>query len=118
MYGEHGPGVRTFVHRRIEPPSQTNVVAEVFLVAWRRYDEAPSDMLPWPFRIARGVLANRRHGKARRVAFYERLASSAGGDNREPGRKTLGGFAPVLHTCGSLSPGDQEILFVRRVGRA
>lgn len=112
MYSQHCSAVRTFVHRRIDPVVADDVVAEVFLVAWRRYDDAPSDTLPWLLGIARGILANQRRGQARRSALYERLASSVPRDNPEPGRETLGRISPVLRACASLNPRDQEILLL------
>src|SRR5947209_7694529 len=96
MYAEQGPAVRTFVHRRISPTVADDVVAEVFLAAWRRYDEAPSDTLPWLIGIARGIMATQRRGQARRFALYERLASRAARENREPGPEATGEVSAVL----------------------
>lgn len=112
MYLDQGPAVRTFVHRRVDPMLADDVVAEVFLVAWRRFDAAPSDPLPWLIGIARGVLANQRRGQARRLALYERLASttSRAGPGSEQGE--IGGTSPVLEACASLSGRDQEILLL------
>lgn len=112
MYSEQCPAVRTFVHRRITPAIADDVVAEVFLAAWRRYDDAPSDTLPWLLGIARGILANQRRGQARRFALYERLAGNAAGENREPGPEATRDVSPVLQACALLSPRDQEILLL------
>jgi RNA polymerase sigma factor (sigma-70 family) len=112
MYSEHGRALRTFVHRRIDPGVADDVVAEVFLAAWRRYHEAPSDTLPWLLGIARGVLANQRRGQARRVALYERLESSGPHGDREPDDETVGEISPVLQALASLNRRDQEILLL------
>jgi RNA polymerase sigma factor (sigma-70 family) len=112
MYVEQGPALRTFLHRRIDPTVADDVVAEVFLAAWRRYDEVPSDPLPWLLGIARGVLANQRRGQARRWALNERLSSGAPRDCREPRHDAQGDFSPVLQACASLGPRDQEILLL------
>jgi RNA polymerase sigma-70 factor (ECF subfamily) len=112
MYSEQGPALRTFVHRRIDAAVADDVVADVFLVAWRRYDEAPSDVLPWLLGIARGVLANQRRGQARRFALYERLAGIAPSEFRDPGPERSGEVSPVLQACASLDPRDQEILLL------
>ena len=112
MYVEHGPALRTFVHRRSDPAVADDVVAEVFLAAWRRYDESPSDTLPWLFGIARGVLANQRRGQARRFALYERLEGSAQRQDRGLGCESFGEGSRVLRACASLSPRDQEILLL------
>lgn len=50
-----------------------DVVADVFLVAWRRLDDVPPEPLPWLLGVARRVVANRRRGAARDVALVTRL---------------------------------------------
>jgi RNA polymerase sigma-70 factor (ECF subfamily) len=112
VYVEQGPALRTFVHRRVDPAVADDVVAEVFLAAWRRYDEMPSDPLPWLLGIARGILANQRRGHTRRSALYERLASSTPPDYREPRHEARGDLSPVLQACASLGSRDQEILLL------
>jgi RNA polymerase sigma-70 factor (ECF subfamily) len=112
MYREQGPAIRTFVHRRIDPAVGDDVVAEVFLAAWRRYDEAPADALPWLIGIARGVLSNHRRGQARRSALHERLAGSAAREVGGPSQDATGEVSPVLRACASLSPRDQEVLLL------
>ena len=39
--------------------SADDVIADVFLVAWRRLEEVPADPLPWLLGVARRTLANR-----------------------------------------------------------
>ena len=77
LYRAHCGAVRSFVHRRVRSAAADDVLAEVFVLAWRRLDEAPGDELPWLLGIARGVLANRRRGQARQQALRDRLAASA-----------------------------------------
>jgi len=52
-----------------------DVVAETFLVAWRRIGEVPSgdEALPWLFGVARRVLANARRTEVRRDRLLSRL---------------------------------------------
>jgi RNA polymerase sigma-70 factor, ECF subfamily len=50
------------------------VLAETFLVAWRRLDDIPQQALPWLLAVARRVLANLRRSEKRRVALTNRLA--------------------------------------------
>jgi RNA polymerase sigma-70 factor (ECF subfamily) len=51
------------------------VVAETFLVAWRRADEMPAgdEVRLWLFGVARRVLANHHRGGVRRVRLGDRL---------------------------------------------
>jgi len=52
-----------------------DVVAETFLIAWRRIDEVPTgdETLPWLLGVARRVLANARRGDTRRDRLLGRL---------------------------------------------
>lgn len=65
-----------FVQRRGHPDHAEDVVADVFLVAWRRIDELPKrheDARAWLFGIARNVLLNEHRGTERRLALGVRL---------------------------------------------
>ena len=109
MYREHGPVVRSFVHRRVEGDVADDVVADVFLAAWRRLDDAPSGELAWLLGIARGVLANQRRGETRRLALRDRLAATpVAADRCEAAGQ--GTDYEIFEALGSLSPRDQEIL--------
>jgi len=52
-----------------------DAVAEVFLTAWRRFDELPEEDAArvWLYATARRVLANQRRSSRRREALRERL---------------------------------------------
>ena len=68
-----------FVQRRTEPASAEDVVAEAFLVVWKRYSEAPandSDSRAWVFGIARNLLLNAQRGEQRRQSLGVRLAEA------------------------------------------
>lgn len=66
-----------FVARRAHPSHAEDVVAEVFLVAWRRLQDLPRDLdsaRAWLFGIAHKTLANTRRGDHRRDALAVRIA--------------------------------------------
>lgn len=68
-----------FAQRRAHPTHAEDVVAEAFLVAWRRFDELPSrlgDARAWLFGIARGVILNTHRGAERQQALAVRLADA------------------------------------------
>ena len=74
--GAYGDVLR-FVRRRHGDEGAEDVVADAFLVAWRRLEdlpEDPGDARAWLFGIARGTLANSRRGDRRRDALGVRLA--------------------------------------------
>ena len=45
--------VRGYVRRHVAEADCDDVVAEVFLVAWRRFGDVPDDPLPWLLATAR-----------------------------------------------------------------
>jgi len=65
--------VHRYAARRVAPEAVQDVVAETFLVAWRRYGELRGEPLPWLLGIARRVAANQLRAGARREALHARL---------------------------------------------
>ena len=55
----HGDVVR-YARRRVDPDSVSDVTAETFVVAWRRWALAQPGGLPWLYLTARHVIANHR----------------------------------------------------------
>ncbi|WP_082699424.1 RNA polymerase sigma factor [Arthrobacter sp. EPSL27] len=79
LYESAYPDLLRFVQRRTEPTGAEDVVAEAFLVVWKRFSEAPgneSDARAWVFGIARNLLLNARRGEQRRQALGVRLAAT------------------------------------------
>jgi RNA polymerase sigma-70 factor (ECF subfamily) len=74
----HLPLLAYAVRRVAHPADAADIVAEAFLVAWRRIEEVPSgaDARPWMFGVARGCLANYHRGERRRSALADRLRQS------------------------------------------
>src|SRR6476469_3060928 len=66
------------VRRVADPADAADIVAETFLVAWRRLDDVPAgaEARPWLFGVARRVLANHYRGERRRHALADRLRDS------------------------------------------
>lgn len=68
--------VMRYVLRRVGVDEAADVVAETFLIAWRKLDQVPVDGLEraWLIGVARRVLANRRRSTARAHRLVERIA--------------------------------------------
>jgi len=96
------------VRRVVSPGDAADVVAESYLVAWRRIDELPADdrATAWMFGIARRVLANHYRGERRRLALADRLRSEV--ELVVPAPEPP--FSPVEVALAQLPDGDQEIL--------
>ena len=76
LYRDHARDLLGYALRRsADPDDAADVVAETFLVAWRRLGEVPLDggARPWLYGTARLVLANQGRGARRRDRLTERL---------------------------------------------
>jgi RNA polymerase sigma factor (sigma-70 family) len=110
-YEQHYGAVLAYLQRRVGAADARDVAAEVFLVAWRRLDEAQKGGPPWLYRTAALTLLNARRSASRRHRTIIRIASL-------PTPTTAGtadGIADwciVLRALASLSDADQEILML------
>jgi RNA polymerase sigma-70 factor (ECF subfamily) len=66
IYRAHHAAVSAYARRRARPDLAEEVVAETFLVCWRRLDAVPDEPLPWLYAVARKTLANARRAAERR----------------------------------------------------
>jgi len=71
----HHDAVLRYVVRRLDiREDAADLVAETFLIAWRRLDDVPgAQALPWLYGVARRVLANHRRGETRRHGLADKL---------------------------------------------
>jgi RNA polymerase sigma factor (sigma-70 family) len=106
LFRAHVAAVRRYALRR-DPCGAEDLVAEVFLVAWRRLGDVPADgALPWLLAVARRAHANALRAGRRRVALTER----AGQELRAAGDAVPD---PVLHDALQCLPErDREVLIL------
>jgi RNA polymerase sigma factor (sigma-70 family) len=85
-----------------------DVVAEIYLVAWRRLDElpqSPEDRL-WLFGVARNIVRNTKRSTNRRILLMDRI-------QRQP-RMVIGSSEPsavdVTDALQRLSSNDREVI--------
>ena len=73
----HARAILGYALRRTTPADAADVVAETFVVAWRRVGEMPTEPETrlWLFGVARRVLANQHRGTRRRMRLSDRLRS-------------------------------------------
>jgi RNA polymerase sigma-70 factor, ECF subfamily len=90
LYTEcHGPVLGYALRRTESSDDAADVIAETFLIAWRRLDEIPPGPQSrlWLYGVARRVLANLRRGERRRSSLADRLR-----------RELAVAHSPVEHT--------------------
>lgn len=87
LYVEHNAGLRRYAHRcGVSGNDIDDVVADVFLVAWRRLESIPSppgDRL-WLIGVTRNVVAKQQGRLWRRLRLMERLKDNVGPQGPEP----------------------------------
>ena len=113
LYQLNAPDVFRFALRRVvEPGDAAEVVAEVFLTAWRRLDDVPDseDARLWLFGTARFVILNERRRRRRSTALAARLQAElrAHPPFVEPPAEAGG----VLAALYQLSIDDRELLML------
>lgn len=112
LYAEHGRAVLAYaVRRATDVEDAADVVADTFLVAWRRLDDVPAGEAArlWLYGVARNVLANQQRSEHRRQRLGERLRAelpAALEDAPLPASQT----GAVRAALAQLGPEDQEIL--------
>jgi RNA polymerase sigma-70 factor, ECF subfamily len=78
MFREHAPRILDYArHRGATLVEAEDVVSEVFIVLTRRLDDAPAEVLPWLYGVARKVLGNQLRSKRRRLALNQRSEERA-----------------------------------------
>jgi RNA polymerase sigma factor (sigma-70 family) len=109
LYERYYDDVERYVRRRAADTAVRDVVAEVFLIAWRRFGDVPGDPLPWLYGVARRVLANELRGRERGRRLVERVAGhvdSVSGDHADE----VAGRVMVAAAFDRLPENDREAL--------
>jgi RNA polymerase sigma-70 factor (ECF subfamily) len=111
LYRAHVGAVAGYVRRRSDAQIADDVVADVFVVVWRRLSDVPDDPLPWLLGVARRMLANRRRSSGRDAALRSKLTSVVAAADPTPEPPT-GASAAVLDALSRLSERDRETLLL------
>ena len=111
LFNAHYWALRAYVLRRAPSASAEDVIAETFLVAWRRLDSLGDDALPWLFGVARRVMANQQRADRRRGALTSRLHGLLPGP--APDWEPPGAMSEELAIAmATLSPQEREALLL------
>jgi RNA polymerase sigma factor (sigma-70 family) len=115
VYAENFEPLLAYALRRVEHPEDAaDVVAETFLVAWRRRRDIPVDAEArlWLYGVARRVLANHHRGGLRRQRLGERLRQQIGATvAADPGSEVPERLA-VRAALAGLGEVDREVLML------
>jgi RNA polymerase sigma-70 factor (ECF subfamily) len=100
------------LRRTADPDDAADVVAETFLIAWRRLGDVPSgdEARLWLYGTARRVLANRDRGARRRDRLTERLRDEL--RRQLPAHQGREGGGAILEALAELREADRELLML------
>jgi RNA polymerase sigma-70 factor (ECF subfamily) len=114
LYREEGRAILEYALRRVdEREDAADVVAETFLVAWRRLGEVPlgDGARLWLYGVARLTLANLHRAERRRTRLGARLAETLRTE-LSAHVAPAGEAAEVLRAIGELGEDDRELLLL------
>jgi RNA polymerase sigma-70 factor (ECF subfamily) len=108
MCEAHTAAVLAYALRRTTREDAADVVAETFLVAWRRLDDVDErTALPWLYAVARRVLLGQQRVARRQQAIAERVAAGL-----PEAMETPLGSPRVLAALAALSESEREVLML------
>lgn len=118
LWERYAPRIQAYALRHVDRDEAAEVVAETFLVAWRRLVDVPGEPLPWLLVVARNTVANHHRSRHRARLLSDELArlqlvaqsGSSGGDS-------LVGSAvaerdALLRALAALTPNEREALLL------
>jgi RNA polymerase sigma-70 factor (ECF subfamily) len=75
LVSDVGEPLRRYARRRVDRDTADDVVADAFLVIWRRLDDVPAGYeLAWCYSVARLCLSNAQRAQRRHVGLVRRLS--------------------------------------------
>ena len=78
LYKDSYPRIHKFVLRRVDDAELAQeLAADVFRVAWQKWDGAGSTEIAWLFTVARNLIGNAYRGRDRQHALHDRLMVSS-----------------------------------------
>lgn len=108
LFDANHEAVARYVWRRTRPDVVDDVVAETFLVAWRRLDDVPADSLPWLLGVARRVISTQRRSAERQHSLVRKIADSS--TPKWTDDPSAPGGTAVISALAQLSERDREAI--------
>lgn len=113
IYRAHSRAVLRYAARRTDPEAAGDIVAETFLVAWRRLDDVPTDLgqaEPWLYAVARRVIANAERSSRRAERVRARLWLEGREDQVPDPAAAISERQRIIQALSKLAEPDQEAL--------
>jgi RNA polymerase sigma-70 factor (ECF subfamily) len=75
LFENHLEAVLRYAMARVDQETAKDVVADTFLVAWRRLDDVPDPPRAWLLGVTRRTLAGQGRSRRRQISLVQRLAA-------------------------------------------
>lgn len=108
VFEQHVEDVRRYLHARSPAGVADEVVADVFLVVWRRFDELPAHALPWLLGVARRCRLAAERSERRQRAIATRIAAQPLAESSSP----LAAGSDLAAALATLTESDRELLLL------
>ncbi|MEU1747993.1 RNA polymerase sigma factor [Micromonospora arida] len=114
LFRRHGNAIYAYASDRLSRDDAQDLVAEVFVVAWRRLETIRvGDERPWLFGVARRLLLQQHRHRADQSALQNRLNSTVEHDPGPGGGPLWEGRTEVVAALAKLPEADREALLLR-----
>lgn len=113
LYTARYAEIAGYVRRRVTEADADDVIAHVFTVAWRKFEQVPPppDDRLWLFGVARNSVAEHGRSRQRRLRLHIRLAQDAvTAASWARAAYSDPRYEPVLAAISSLPPAEREAL--------
>lgn len=113
LWDAYAGQVFAYTCRHVDHHTAQEVVAETFLVAWRRLADVPEPGLPWLLVVARNTVSNNRRAVRRHDALAAEMARIEEMTASIPATDvTVTDRAEVLEALATLTPAEREALLL------
>jgi RNA polymerase sigma-70 factor (ECF subfamily) len=113
LYEATYPRIAAYTRRRLSPDQADDVLAEVFLVAWRRFEDVPQgdEAVLWLYGVARRVVSEDRRSGRRRGRLVAKLSALGSPDEgHQADTEQLEEQLAVRSALAMLREPDRELL--------
>lgn len=111
LYRSTLPSVRAYARRRAPTDVAEDVVAQTYLTAWRRCDDAIAGGLPWLYRTAAHCLANHERTERRQWRVAQRVSATTDGTEADTAESSAN-RAALIGAIDRLGDADREVLLL------
>lgn len=113
MYREHYPAVRAYASVCVPRSEIDDVIADVFVVCWRRFADVPADWTRgWLIGVTRNVVRARNRSARRSDGFIDRLIRLRPANWVEDNHMAHEEMRQLNEAFSQLSLADQELLLL------